>query len=229
MGRNELNDDEAMRALLAAYEEPVVVPPPSQLSRRVIAALPKASPATLRAERRRRALGGRLAIATPLTLVLLLNMIGLWGLLGDSTGPARLFASLNTSFGEAIFVLTLAAKPILNLLTVPGPATLLVALTLLAAGAWGWWQLVRVELLHARAEVGGCGISARSFLSLFSPYCLRQAPYRPRSRTCSSPSVRHIRAIWRAWAALLLCSAVSRAMSPIGAARSRSRARGAAM
>jgi hypothetical protein len=85
---------------------------------------------------------------------MLLDIIGLWGMLGDSAGPARLFTMVSASLGETIFVLTLAAKPILNLLAIPGPATLLVALTLLVAGAWGWWQLARFELLEAAVEVG---------------------------------------------------------------------------
>jgi hypothetical protein len=154
MGRDELNDDEIMRALLAAYDEPNDVSVPPQLSRRVIASLPTASPTVLRAEQRRRSTGRRIALAIPLFLLALLNLIGIWGMLVDSAAPARLFATISTGFGETMFVLTLAAKPILNLLAVPGPAAMLVALTLLTAGAWGWWQLARFELVQAAAEVG---------------------------------------------------------------------------
>lgn len=130
-------DELATRRLLARWGEPAAAPPPPALNARVLAALAGRPPR--RAARRARPLLGALALAIVAPLLLL----GIWGVLGDSLGPASLAGDPAGGLGRLLLGLTLAAKPLVNLLLGAG-AYGLAAFALLLAGAWLWWRLVRV-------------------------------------------------------------------------------------
>jgi hypothetical protein len=137
--------EEETRRLLARYGEPRAVEPPAKLAGRVIDALSEPPPhptSTLR-----RIYGGAILIGILATLAL-----GAWGVLLDSSGPARIFGDLSGGLSELLLILTLAAKPLINLLITAGAATLAV-LVAIVGGSWLWWQLLRRELT-ASLEAG---------------------------------------------------------------------------
>jgi len=135
------------RRLLARYGEPSVVEPPADLAHRVIGALPStSSPPTM--SRLPRIYGWLILIGCAALVAL-----GTWGVLLDSSGPAHIVSTLSASLGQLLLLLTLTAKPLINLLLSTGIATLVVVVAILA-GSWLWWQLLRRELatsLEARA------------------------------------------------------------------------------
>jgi hypothetical protein len=144
-GDNQLTpDDDALaaaeaetRRLLARYSQPRTVEPPAELAGRVLGAL-AAPPHPV--SRLRRIYGGAILIGILVALTL-----GAWGVLLDSTGPARLFGDLSGGVSELLLILTLAAKPLINLLLTAGVATLAI-LAAIVGGGWLWWQLLRREL-----------------------------------------------------------------------------------
>ncbi|GAB4428470.1 MAG: hypothetical protein OHK0015_11440 [Chloroflexi bacterium OHK40] len=142
-------DEAATRALLARWGEPVAVAPPRDLAVRVLASLPaERQPATGGPARWPRAAALLTALAFALWVAL-----GAWGVLGNSMGPARVAGGPDGGLGQLLLTLTLAAKPLVNLLAAVGPAALLVPLVL-GAGAWLWWRLVRGAPLAMRSEPG---------------------------------------------------------------------------
>lgn len=138
-------DEIATRRLLAPFGEPMPAEPPPGLTTRVLAALPAATfvPATAPRPRRMLVWGG-------LALTLLLT-IGVWGVLGNSLGPASAAGGPAAGIGQLVLVLTLAAKPLVNLFANLG---LLAALLGLAGfgSAWLWWRLVRLTPLALPLE-----------------------------------------------------------------------------
>ncbi len=130
----------ATRQLLAPFGEPSAVEPPPGLAARVLAALPAARPTPALAPRSRRL--GVWAAA----LVALLLAVGAWGVLVNSLGPARAVGGPAAGLGQLLLVLTLAAKPLLNLLAHTGLAAALLALIGMAS-AWLWWRIVRATPL----------------------------------------------------------------------------------
>lgn len=134
-----------MRRLLARYGEPRLLEPPPDLAGRVIDSLarPPASTSRLR------------PISTALILLatLVLFALGAWGVLVDSSAPAGLFGDMRSGLSQLLLVLTLTAKPLINLLLTAGMFALLI-LAAIIAGGWLWWRLLRRELalgLEARA------------------------------------------------------------------------------
>ncbi|EFO80620.1 hypothetical protein OSCT_1560 [Oscillochloris trichoides DG-6] len=125
------------RRLLARYGQPAPIEPPPDLAGRVIAALatPRPSPTS----RLRRIYGTVVSV-----FFLALISLGSWGILLDSRGPANLFADLSSGLGDFFLFLTLAAKPLINLLLTAGAATLAI-IGVVIAGGWIWWQLVHYE------------------------------------------------------------------------------------
>ncbi|NNJ10941.1 hypothetical protein EKD04_011420 [Chloroflexales bacterium ZM16-3] len=156
MGRrdSQLRPDDALisaeaetRRLLARYGEPLTVEPPAGLAVRVLDGLANQQP-THPASRLRRIYGGVMALC-----VLILIAFGAWGVLIDSSGPAHLFGDMSGGLSQMLLLLTLAAKPLINLLLTAGAATLAVIVAIVG-GSWLWWQLLRRELtisLEARA------------------------------------------------------------------------------
>jgi hypothetical protein len=150
-GDNQLTpDDDALaaveaetRRLLARYGQPHAVEPPAALAGRVMKAL--AEPP--RPARRLR----RLYMAAIMSCLCVALALGAWGVLLDSSGPARLFGSLG-GLSELLLILTLAAKPLINLLLGAGAATL-AFIAAIVVGSWLWWQLLRRELA-ASLEAG---------------------------------------------------------------------------
>lgn len=134
------------RRLLARYGEPSTLEPPSDLADRVIGALSAPSPQPV--SRLRWIYGGVMLLS-----IVALVAFGSWGVLLDSSGPAHLFGDLSGGLSQLLLLLTLAAKPLINLLLTAGAATLAV-LAAIFGGSWLWWQLLRHELatsLEARA------------------------------------------------------------------------------
>jgi hypothetical protein len=152
-GDDELTPDEQAlaaaeaetRRLLARYGQPRAVQPPAALAGRVMDAL--ADPPPRPVGRLRRIYAGAILICLLAALAL-----GTWGVLLDSSGPARLFGDLSGGLSELLLVLTLAAKPLINLLISVGAAALVI-LAAIIGGSWLWWQLLRRELAAA-LEVG---------------------------------------------------------------------------
>jgi len=130
----------ATHQLLAPFGEPSAVEPPPGLAARVLAALPTAQPTPALAPRSRR-LGAWAA-----AMVALLLAVGAWGVLVNSLGPARAVGGPTEGLGQLLLVLTLAAKPLLNLLAHTGLAAALLALIGMAS-AWLWWRIVRATPL----------------------------------------------------------------------------------
>jgi ABC-type Fe3+ transport system permease subunit len=131
------DDEAAVRHALARWGEPTPAPPPPALAARVQAALAEGRPVRDRPRRPRRAWGwGAVALLTPLVL------LGLWGVVLDSTGPAELFGNPDGGLAQLMLLLTLAAKPLVNTLLLAGPFVLTLALSAVAA-AWLWWRTVR--------------------------------------------------------------------------------------
>lgn len=132
----------ATRLLLAPFDEPRPVPPPPGLSARILAALPDAGPEPRASSPWWAAL--RPAAWAAAALALLLVAFGAWGVLGDSRGPAQVAGGPDSLIGRTTLTLTLAAKPLLNLLASAGLVALASALAV-AVGAWLWWRLAHAD------------------------------------------------------------------------------------
>lgn len=146
------HEEEATRRLLARYGEPRSAAPPASLAQRTIEVLPQHMP-FLAGTTHRRVTGLRL-IYTWIIAVGSLFVLGLgaWGVLVDSGGPARVFGSRG-ALGDLIQILTLAAKPLVNLLVGIGPFGLLGMVAIAGFGTL-WWQLVRgVDAVPLEASV----------------------------------------------------------------------------
>lgn len=149
----ELNPDDdelaaaeaATRRLLAPYGEPAHVEPPPNLAARVVAGLPRGAP-------RRVAHPWRTGLwaAAAGALVLLLSL-GAWGVLINSLGPSGVAGGPADGLGQLVLILTLAAKPLVNLLADAGAAAALAVATA-AASAWLWWRIVRSTPLAPPVE-----------------------------------------------------------------------------
>lgn len=136
------------RGLLARFAEPSSLTAPETLTAQVLARLPAQLPrAAPRSLAWTRMLGGAFAAALAALVAL-----GIWGVLADSFGPARLAGGADAALGQLLLLLTLAAKPLVNLLGALGPGVLLAAVTLAVAG-WLWWRLVQHTPLVVPAEV----------------------------------------------------------------------------
>jgi hypothetical protein len=136
----------SLRRALAHYDEPSPVAPPPHLATRVLAALPAEPPG-----RRQPAAVRRLAPAAgwaAAALAALLLALGSWGVLLNAYAPAGAAAGP----GQLLLVLTLAAKPLVNLLASAGAAAILAALTAVA-GAWLWWRIVSATPFAAPVEL----------------------------------------------------------------------------
>ncbi|MBC8078303.1 MAG: hypothetical protein H7Y32_19645 [Chloroflexales bacterium] len=134
--------DQLLRDLMALYGEPRPAPPPQYLAQRIVAALPQ-QPATL-ARRRLPIAGTGASLAGVLALALF--ALGLWGVLGNSAGPAGLLGGAASGLGRALLVLTLAAKPLVGSLAAIGLPTLAGGALLVAVASWAWWSLVQRPL-----------------------------------------------------------------------------------
>lgn len=145
------DDDELAAAeaatlrMLARFGEPAPVEPPPNLAARVVAGLPRHTPRPVAHPWRR---AGALAVSTLLAVLL---VVGAWGVLINSLGPARVAGGPADGLGQFVLVLTLAAKPLVNLLADAG------VLAVGAAGAivllaWLWWRLVRETSLAPPVE-----------------------------------------------------------------------------
>jgi hypothetical protein len=134
-------DEVATRRLLAPFGEPAAAPPPPGLASRVLAALPAAAQ-----PRPRRRLSPWLILVLGLLLA-----VGAWGVLGNSLGPAQAAGDPGEGIGQLVLVLTLAAKPLVNLFANLGLVAAL--LVLLGFGAaLLWWRLLRATPLALPTE-----------------------------------------------------------------------------
>jgi hypothetical protein len=131
------------RRLLARYGEPRVAAPPADLPDRVMRSLSDTPAGAHHSSRLRRIYGGVILAGLAALLA-----FGAWGVLLDSSGPAQLFGDMGGGIGQLLLVLTLAAKPLVNLLLTAGAVTLVITAAF-AGGGWLWWQLVRHEVSTA--------------------------------------------------------------------------------
>jgi hypothetical protein len=139
-------DERFVQQLLARYDQPHHVSPPPGLAAR-------ASLAVLRERPRSRAAFRR--TIWPLQVVGfalgLLVAMGLWGVFGSSTGPASLFGGVESSLGRAFLWLTLAAKPLINVLVAIGSIGLAGCVAFMLC-AWLWWRIITLQSPTALLE-----------------------------------------------------------------------------
>lgn len=135
--------DAAMRRLLARYDQPAFRAPPPGLTNRVLMQLPTAPPAAAAAGARRRRRRRTALMGAAVGVAALLLALGLWGVFGDSSGPATLLGGGADGFGRLLLVLTLAAKPLVHSLLAPGLPLLLLFGAGAVALAWLWWRLAQ--------------------------------------------------------------------------------------
>ncbi|MCU0494384.1 MAG: hypothetical protein MUD01_22575 [Chloroflexaceae bacterium] len=143
----DANDDATFRRRLQTRGYLEFAEPPPGLAAKVLANMPQEAPA-LAAQRRQTRF--RWPVAAFAGLLVLLLAFGTWGLLIDSAGPARMLGDLSSGLSRVVLLLTLAAKPLLHVLAMPG----LPALLLLTTGGlvWLWWRLARVPAFADTAE-----------------------------------------------------------------------------
>jgi hypothetical protein len=145
---DELSDDKEFRAdqefqqLLARYNEPNRLAAPPTITSRVMAGIPGRSPVELvRRQRRQSRLHG-LALGTATLVFIALFSLGFYGVLFDSSAPAAL-AGASSGGAQVMLMLTLAAKPLVNLVLTSGLPLLPVLGLLLLSGGWLWHYLLR--------------------------------------------------------------------------------------
>lgn len=138
-GLNAAAEDEALRRLLEQRELARFAEPPPGLTAKVLAQLPDLPPAAAARAERLRHIRNRFLAVVVVVAVLLLQGFGAWGVLADSSGPAALFGDVGAGAGRALLMLTLAAKPLVNLLLAPGLPLLALFMLLLAGIAALWW------------------------------------------------------------------------------------------
>jgi hypothetical protein len=138
----------SLRRALARYNEPSPVAPPPDLAARVLAALPAEPPGRRQKAPARPRLTPAAGWAASAFAILLLAL-GSWGVLVTTYAPASAPAD---GPGQLLLVLTLSAKPLVNLLASAGAAA---ALVLLAAvgGAWLWWRIVSATPFASPVEL----------------------------------------------------------------------------
>jgi hypothetical protein len=140
----------SLRRALARYHEPAPVAPPPDLAARVLASLPaELSRRQQLAPVRRLGPAAGWAAAALATLLLAL---GAWGVLVNSLAPASMAGGPADGLGQLLLVLTLAAKPLVNLLVSAGATAALVVLTAVG-GAWLWWRIVSTTPFAAPVEI----------------------------------------------------------------------------
>jgi hypothetical protein len=141
----------SLRRTLARYSEPAPAAPPPDLVARVLATLPRErAPGIERAPAAPR-LGPAAGWAVAALSILLLA-IGAWGVLVNSLAPASVAGGPADGLGQLLLVLTLAAKPLVNLLASAGATAALVVLTAVG-GAWLWWRIVSTTPFAAAVEI----------------------------------------------------------------------------
>lgn len=143
--------EESVRRTLARYHEPAPVPPPPGLAARVLAALQAEPPPGSRPEPARRRLG-LAAVWAGAAMVFLLLAFGAWGVLVNSLAPASVAGGPAAGLGQLLLVLTLAAKPLVNLLASAGATAALVVVAA-AGGAWLWWRIVSTTPFTPPVEI----------------------------------------------------------------------------
>ncbi len=147
----ELNEDAAMRRLLMRYDQPASIVPPPDLSARILANIPSTPPVVAAATVHRRQRLNRVLSGAIVVVLASLLSLGVWGIFGDSTGPARLLGSLSADLGQIGMFLVLAAKPLVLPALNPGLSLLAPGVLIIIGIAWLWWYLVRsvpIQVLH---------------------------------------------------------------------------------
>lgn len=146
---DELSADEEATAehefqrLLARYDEPARLAEPAGLANRVMAGIPGYVPAEVaRRHRRQRQIRGAMLGSAALLFAALFGF-GFYGVLFDSSAPAALFGTTAGGFAQVALMLTLSAKPLVNLLLTSGLPLLPLLLVVLLLGGWFWQRLLR--------------------------------------------------------------------------------------
>jgi hypothetical protein len=132
-------DEQATRQLLARYDQPFSVAPPPGLAARTSLVLAREMNAGATPRPRSPWFWQLAAFGLGL-----LVMLGLWGVFGQSSGPANLLGGTESGGGRALLWLTLAAKPLINAVLSLGSVGLLASIVLLVC-AWLWWRLINLQ------------------------------------------------------------------------------------
>lgn len=150
--QQEADADAALRAMLARHKQPEALAPPGDLAARIMRQLPAGTPAVAAQTARRRLVRRRISAWAGILVLLLLSLIGAWGVLVNSAGPALLFGGPETTLGYTALVVTLAAKPLIASLLSLGAPILLVGAASIVAASWLWWRLAARPLVPVEVE-----------------------------------------------------------------------------
>jgi hypothetical protein len=82
----------------------------------------------------------------------LLLILGTWGVLVNSLIPSSVAGGPAAGLGQLLLLLTLAAKPLINLFASAGALAALLVLAALG-GAWLWWRLFSTTPIAVPVEI----------------------------------------------------------------------------
>ena len=116
------------------------IPPPNLLAS-IMAQLP-ATPALAAAAEQRTRIRHRVLWGGVAAFLSLLLVLGAYGVLVDSSGPAQVFGGIESAFGRGVLALTLVGKPMIAALGTLGWPLLLALVTLAGFGITAWRRLV---------------------------------------------------------------------------------------
>lgn len=134
--------------LPAMFVAPRSAIPPPNFAAAVLAQLP-ASPALAAASERRTRVRQRLVWGSIAVLFIGILLIGAYGVLVDSSLPARAFGGVESALGRGVLALTLAGKPLIAAFSALGVPWLLAILfmTGISVVAWQWLATPPAALL----------------------------------------------------------------------------------
>jgi hypothetical protein len=138
----EIAAEQEFRQLLERYHEPSRQATPSNLTTRVMLNIPPRAPGELVRRQRRQHRLRNSALGAATVLFVALFSLGFYGVLFDSGAPATIF-SMTGGFSQVVLILTLSAKPLVNLVLTSGLPLLPVLFLLLLGGSWLWHYLLR--------------------------------------------------------------------------------------
>ncbi len=116
------------------------IPPPNLVA--TIMALLPATPALAAAAEQRTRIRQRVMWGGVTAFLCLLLLLGAYGVLVDSSGPAQVFGGVESAFGRGVLALTLVGKPMIAALGTLGWPLLLALVTLAGFGVTAWRRLV---------------------------------------------------------------------------------------
>ncbi len=149
----EAEADAALRTLLARHKQPEALAPPGDLAARIMLHVPSGTPAMAAQAAKRQTRRRRVSAWGSVAAFAVLSLLGAWGVLINSAGPALLFGGPETTLGYAMLVVTLAAKPLIAAVLSLGAPVLLVGAALVVAASVLWWRLAVRPLVALEVEL----------------------------------------------------------------------------